>query len=349
MTGTEKPAAKGKRVEVRAPGADETGREAAASGRLPVSILTGFLGAGKTTCLNAFLRSTGAAGTAVLVNEFGALDIDGAVLEAGLGDGSRLVALPNGCVCCAVQDDLAAALSALIARRQDQTIARCVIETTGLADPGAIIRGVGHDPRLRRSAFVDQTVTVCAADRIEDALARFPEPLRQIAIADRIIVSKTDIVPDARRDAALARIAAINPAAEIAVAPYGSIEPRRLFARPSAPEHPAMPAAAGHHHAHGVHSFVVHIARPLDPDRFRDVLSFLIMRHAEALLRVKGIVRFAGNRGVRLVNGVHDVFSSEPVDAAGPPPGLGGALVFIGIGLPEAGIRADLASCESAA
>ncbi|MEO1919409.1 MAG: GTP-binding protein, partial [Paracoccaceae bacterium] len=166
--------------------------------RMPVTILTGFLGSGKTTCLNSFLRSPLAANTAVLINEFGEIDIDGAVLSASLADGSKMVTLPNGCVCCAVQEDLVDALLVLANRSTDpvEKIGRCIIETTGLANPGAIISGAGHDPRLIATILIDQTITVCAADRLQDQLVRFEEVGRQLGIADRVIVTKTDRISD---------------------------------------------------------------------------------------------------------------------------------------------------------
>lgn len=318
--------------------------------RLPVTILTGFLGSGKTTCLNTFLQSPAAADTAVLINEFGEIDIDGAVLSAQLADGSKLMTLPNGCVCCAVQEDLVEALLVLAgkAKNPDENIRRCIIETTGLADPGAIISGVGHDPRLKAATRVDQTVTVCAADRLLDQLARFDEVGRQIGIAERIIISKSDLVSGDALATTAAAIAEINPLAEIHHAINGEIEPKLLFG----PLKMAMPVASngtdGHHHHHSssVQTFTVYLQRPLDLGRFRDVMSFMIMRHAENLLRIKGIVRFAGEQTPRILNGVHDVFSSEPTSAKVLASGQSGSVVFIGVELPEQTIRADLKSCE---
>jgi len=322
---------------------------------MPVSILTGFLGSGKTSCLNTFLRSPKASGIAVLVNEFGEIDIDGAVLSAGLADDSKLLTLPNGCICCAVQEDLAEALIALGAPAQGtrNRPLRCIIETTGLADPGAIVRGIGHDPRLKKIARVDLTVTVCAADRLPDQLARFAEVPRQIGIADRIVISKTDLVSDEQRAVIDRAIAAINPLADIQVAVNGAIAPERLFGPHSSGAGPVAadnPVSHLSHHAHNasVRSFTIRLDAPLDPDRFRDVLSFWIMRHAENLLRVKGIARFGGEAHPRLLNGVHDVFSSEPADSAILEKGSSGSIVFIGENLPEAAIRTDLKSCEAA-
>lgn len=327
------------------------GRAESSSQRLPVTILTGFLGAGKTTCLNTFLRSPQASETAVLVNEFGEIDIDGAVLSASLADESKLLTLPNGCVCCEVQEDLVEALVVIAARQWEAggRISRCIVETTGLADPGAIIRGVGHDPRLKKATTVDHTVTVCAADRLLDQLLRFEEVPRQIGIADRIIITKSDLVSDDKRRAIDKAIAQINPLAEIQVATNGAIEPQHLFGprlSAAAPIVPGELASHHHHHNSSIHTFAVRLGKPLDPARFRDVLSFLIMRHAENLLRLKGIIRLSGEMTPRLLNGVHDVFSSEPVSDTTLDRNSAGSIVFIGENLPEDTIRADLKSCE---
>lgn len=334
---------------------------------LPVTILTGFLGAGKTTNLNAFLQSPLASQTAVIVNEFGEIDIDGATLSTTLGQGSRLVSLPNGCICCAVQDDLTEALLALAEQQRDapMPMQRAIIETTGLADPGAIIRGVAHDPRLKRIASIAQTVTICGADRLIGQLARFPETARQIGVADRIIISKADLVTADQERQVRKAAAAINPLAEIHSAVAGALEPSLLLGGSS--ERPLPPVSPGgliedhgshpghlhdghrhdeHHHSEDVRSFALSLDYPLDQDLFRDALSFLIMRYAEGLLRIKGVIRFVGEDRPRLINGVHDVFSSEPVEEAAATNLGGGAIVFIGVGLPEEAIRRDIMDCE---
>jgi G3E family GTPase len=327
-----------------------SGEPARGDPRLPVIILTGFLGAGKTTCLNGFLRAPDAAHTAVLVNEFGEIDIDGAAISAGISSGSRVIALPNGCICCAVQDDLKAALLELAERRRvdPPALSRCIIETTGLADPGPIIRAIAHDPQLRQMARVVQTLAVAAADRILDQIARFPEPGRQLAIADRIFVSKVDLVTAIRRDAVMEKIKALNPLADVSEAISGKVDPEHLFKPPPTAAAELLddrPSKAEHHHAHSVRTFSIRLGQSLDPDRFRDVMSFLIMRHAENLLRIKGLVRFAGDQRLRLISGVHDVFSSADACGAVLEHDASGAIVFIGTDLPEERIRADILSC----
>ncbi len=333
-----------------------TGTEKSSIGRadpenlqLPITILTGFLGSGKTTCLNAFLQSSAASDTAVLINEFGEIDIDGAVLSANLADGSKLMTLPNGCVCCAVQEDLAEALLELAERAQSSgsTIRRCIVETTGLADPGAIIRGVGHDPRLKKATRVALTVTVCAADRLHDQLHRFEEVGRQIGIADRILISKLDLVTASEHESVAKSISAINPLAEMQNSGSGHFDAVQAFGPiKDNPERTLdQPAHGHHHHSASVQTFTIRLDRPLDPGLFRDVMSFMIMRHAENILRIKGLAWFSGETSPRLLNGVHDVFSSEASAAAPQGPGTSGSIVFIGIDLPEEEMRADLQRC----
>lgn len=308
---------------------------AAASPRpLAATVLTGFLGAGKTTCLNAWLARPEAAGTAVLVNEFGEIDVDGAVLAGRLADGSDLVRLPNGCVCCTVQEDLAAALLALAERG----VARCVIETTGLAEPGAILRGLQHDPRLRRVVARGPVVTVCASDCVVRQTDRFPVAARQVALADRLVLSKTDLATPEAVDAARETLRALNPMAEFAAAG----DQAAVFA-PAATDRPRPLPTAGHAHSHGIANFAIALEAPLDPDLFRDAMSFLILRHADNLLRAKGLLRFAGNPRPQLFNLVHDVWQARPCDAAAPA-----GIVFIGQNLPEVEIRADLGACQVA-
>ncbi|MSU91238.1 hypothetical protein GE300_16775 [Rhodobacteraceae bacterium 2CG4] len=328
-------------------GSDRHLRQANGDPRLPVTILTGYLGAGKTTCLNAFLATPEAAGSAVVVNEFGEIDVDGAVLAGQLGNGADLLRLPNGCVCCEVQEDLAQALLHLAARGG---LRRCIVETSGLAVPGAILRGLHHDPDLRRAASAGPVLAVCAADRIARQLDRFPEVARQIALADRILLRKTDLATAETAAGARAAISALNPFAAITLPgnPAADFAPPRVARRaPDAPGNTPDHGQDDHghgDHGHGIGSFTVRFDRPLDPDRFRDSMSFLILRHADNLLRAKGILHFDGDARGHLVNIVHDVYDSRPIDADAAD-----ALVFIGCDLPADAIRTDLLSCRIAA
>ena len=331
--------------------ADQTSHE------LSVTLLTGFLGAGKTTLLNKYLESPAAMGTAVLVNEFGDVDVDGTIIGAASG-GGKMVSLPNGCVCCEMQDDLSSALLELVERRHaDGGINRCIIETSGLADPGSILRTVGRDPRLKSDFKVAQTICVASAPAILDQATKFVEAAEQIALADRIAISKSDLTTNKILREINTVLADRNPLAEIVVTDTDAVIDALFL--PS--ENPRLPKDYAHHHdhhydhdhhhdhdhdhdhhhTHGIASFSIQLDGPLDQDLFRDVLSFWIMRHSEALLRVKGFLSFAGQPEPQLVNIVHDVCTIEPLGGDA----RGSYLVFIGIGLPEAEIRQDLERC----
>jgi len=175
--------------------------------RFELIILTGFLGAGKTTVLNEWLSAGKAEDVALLVNEFGAVDVDGPVLDATVGAGNRVMSLPNGCICCEVQEDLVDALIALA----DGSLARKgILETTGLADPGAILRGVAHDPRLKPRIDIVATICVAGANTIKKQLAEFVEARAQLTLADRIVLSKIDLLADSEVKALQHEIASMK-------------------------------------------------------------------------------------------------------------------------------------------
>ncbi len=296
------------------------------------------MGAGKTTLLNEYLSSGVARDVAVLVNEFGAIDVDGAVINQTIGGGTKVMSLPNGCICCEVQEDLAEALLALVESGQSTT---GILETTGLADPGAILRGAAHDPRLKRTIVIDSVVCVAGAPNIAAQLPEFPEAGVQVALADRIVISKSDLVSEDELSDTRDTVAKINPVAEIHERTAGH-ELGPIFESIDGRQN-SVPPSDTHHHSHGIQTFTVDLPGPLDPDRFRDTLSFLIMRHAESLLRMKGVALFSGDSTPRLLNGVHDVFTSDALDGAVIE--NTGSLVFIGRGLPEEQIRSDLLGC----
>jgi G3E family GTPase len=321
---------------------------------LPLVLLTGFLGAGKTTCLNAALRAGEAAGVAVLVNEFGAVDVDGLLLPTANRAGA-LVELSNGCICCTIQGDLLTALEDLLRFRETapDRVRMAVLETTGLADPGAIVAAVARAPALRGRVAVERVVTVCDTPALADQRARFPVAERQIGVADALLLNKAAAMPPPDLAALAEALRRANPLAvqqviapealdpALLLGPWPEASVARLAVPPFAPARIAEPVAE---------SFVVRPAAPLDADRLRDALSFLVLRHAERLLRCKGIVRIAGAPHPVLLQGVRDIFRTTPApDPATLAPGDHGAIVFIGLGLPEAAIRADLRRCEARA
>lgn len=186
---------------------------------IPVNVVTGFLGSGKTTLLRRLLASPRLVSTAVLVNEFGEVGLDHHLLESVTGS---MVLLDNGCVCCAVRDDLRSALLALHGRRERGEAPRydrVVIESSGLADPAPVMHTLTADPVLRHHYRPGAVVTVVDAVHGCAQLDRYPESVKQAALADRFVLTKTDIAAPEESAALRDRLNAMNPAAPIRLAP----------------------------------------------------------------------------------------------------------------------------------
>jgi G3E family GTPase len=204
-----------------APGADAT--------LIPVSLLTGFLGSGKTTLLGKLLRSAQLADTAVIINEFGEIGIDHHLVEAVDGE---TVVMDGGCICCTVRDDLAATLTGLRAKSLAGTIPlfrRVVIETTGLADPAPILQTLMTDPRLAQFFYLDGVITTVDAVNGAGQLDTQPESVKQAAVADRIVLTKTDLASAAQVALLQERLARLNPGAPVIAAVGGATEAAALF------------------------------------------------------------------------------------------------------------------------
>lgn len=285
----------------------------------PVTILTGFLGAGKTTLLNRLLRHKDMAGAAVLVNEFGEIGLDHILAEAVRDD---TVMMASGCLCCAVGGDLARALRGLIPRQ----VSRVMIETSGLADPAPVIQTLMSDVTLMRHFRLDGIVTVVDAMNGETSLDRHEEALRQVAMADRLILSKTDLAPSTEK--LRARLAALNPDATIIHAVKGAVPPdqlvgvgfRPLEARPEAVKNWINTAAWGHSDVHDgrIHSFCLTFDAPLHWQGVGTFLEMLIGTRGESLLRVKGLLNLIGQERPVAIHGVQHLFHEPELLAAWP-------------------------------
>jgi G3E family GTPase len=302
--------------------------------RIPVTIVTGFLGAGKTTLVKQFLRLPEGRNTAVVVNEFGAVGIDDALLRSSADE---TVLLGNGCLCCNVRSDLQNALRRLVADRtrgEAPHFARVVIETSGLADPGPILRTFATDRALGEEFHVEAVVVVVDAVTGARSLDEFAEARAQVILADRIVVSKTDLASAATVEKL--RLHMLNPHAEIVMAVNGALDPNYLT-EPAPPADRTFLAEAAH--ADGIQSFVLREAAPFAWDTFSRFMDTLTALRGADLLRVKGLLNVEGCRGPVVVQFVQHL-AHPPVElAAWPDEDRRSRVVFITRGVEEKAVR----------
>jgi len=278
--------------------------------RVPVTVVTGFLGAGKTTLLKRFLGTAEGAGTAMVINEFGAAGIDDALIRESADE---TVLLGNGCLCCITRSDLQLALRRLVMERERGEIPpfrRIVIETSGLADPSPILQTFATDRALGETFHVELVVTVADAATGLDTLAWSAEARKQAILADRLVVTKTDIAGQAAADALRAQLRLLNPRAEILVAVNGELDPTRLT-QASAGARNSFVAEA--EHSDGIGSFVLLEPAPMPWPAFTRTMETLMALRGPDLLRVKGFLDVAGCHGPVVVQFVQHL-AHPPVE-----------------------------------
>jgi G3E family GTPase len=322
---------------------------------LPLLLITGFLGAGKTTLLNRLVRSAGGERLAVLVNEFGEINVDADLIASA--DASGVVRLTNGCVCCSVQGDLVAAIAALLDRRDAGAIEfdRVVLETTGLADPGPILRAAAREPALRARLRRAGVVTLVDARHADRQLTQHHEAQRQIGLADLVLLNKTDLVEVDARARLARRLRAINGIAPIHETVQAEFDVAGLLETADGSGRHATPDIVSdcdhdghehHHHLDHVSTLSVRSDAAIDLDAFQADLSFLVMRYAERLLRFKGIIAMRGREERFVLQGVHDLVELRPDRRWRPDEPRRTGLVFIGFDLPRREIQALAASAR---
>jgi G3E family GTPase len=334
---------------------------------LPLTVLTGFLGAGKTTLLNRLLKDPALSGTAVIINEFGEIGLDHLLVQK-VDD--NIMLLQSGCLCCTMRGDLVSALEQLLRDRDNGrvTFERVMLETTGLADPAPVLHTAMMHPYLAIRYRLDGVLTMVDAVNGEATLDAHMEAVKQAAVADRLILSKTDLVTDeAKRAALTARLHALNPAARILDAAKGEATPANLLGcglydparkipdvkRWLAEEAYAEAKEAAHHghhhgHDHGHHhhdpnrhderirAFTLATERAIPSGTFHIFLDLLRSMHGENLLRLKGIVKLAEEPDRPLViHAVQHVFHPFTHLDTWPDDDQRTRLVFITRDLPE--------------
>jgi G3E family GTPase len=315
--------------------------------RIPVTVVTGFLGAGKTMLVKHFLETPEGRGTAVLVNEFGQEGIDDTLLRNST---EKTVLLGNGCLCCNFRSDLQVALHRLVVDRERAVIphfGRVVIETSGLADPSPILTTFATDRALGSEFFVEAIITVIAAANGEKTIDRYAEARRQVMLADRIVISKSDIADEDTVNELMPRLRELNPRARIVAADYGRLDPGWITS-PSAQDNATFLAEAAEvAHTDDVRSFTLTEDAPIAWEPFARAMETLIALRGTDLLRAKGLLNVAGCKGPVVVQFVQHL-AHPPVELNAWPDGeRRSRVVFITRDIGEREVR-DLLSAVRA-
>jgi G3E family GTPase len=317
---------------------------------VPVTILTGFLGAGKTTLLNRILKEEHGHKIAVIENEFGEVGVDNAIIEKS---DEQIVEMNNGCICCTVRGDLIRILGTLKEKREagDLKFDRVVIETTGMADPGPVAQTFFTDEEIGNYYLLDSIITLVDAKHAPQQLDEFHEAQEQVGFADRILMSKTDLVPSTEVEKLSQRIRKMNPRAPIKHVHFGNapidevLDIRGFNLNAILELDPTFLTDIAHEHHDEVESFVFRADKPFDGQKLENFLSGMIQVYGPDLLRYKGVLWMKGKKERVVFQGVHMMMGGD----IGKPWGKGekkeSVLVFIGKKLPRDLFIAGLQEC----
>jgi len=351
---------------------------------IPVTILTGFLGSGKTTLLKRILNEQHGMKIAVIENEFGEENIDNEILVQETNE--QIIQMSNGCICCTIRGDLARALEDLANRNKAGTLDfdRVVIETTGLANPGPVAQTFFMDNTVADEFLLDAIITLVDAKHANSQLDQHEVVQRQVGFADRLFVTKSDLVSADELEALKHRLLHMNPRAAIKVVNFGDADIKEIFDLRgfnlnskleidpdflAEDDHDHDHAhddhdhstcghdhshdhehEHGHHHHHAHHddkikSFVYRSEKPFDPNRLEDFLGGILQIYGERLLRYKGVLYMKGVDRKVVFQGVHQMMGSDLAGKWMPIEKKNSKMVFIGIELPKDLITDGLDAC----
>ena len=317
---------------------------------VPVTILTGFLGSGKTTLLNRILKEDHGHRIAVIENEFGEVGVDNEILTQTT---EQIVEMNNGCICCTVRGDLIRILGDLKEKRGKGELKfdRVVIETTGMADPGPVAQTFFTDEEISAYYLLDSILTLVDAKHAPGQLDEFKEAQEQVGFADRILMSKTDLVGEDAVTALAERIKRMNPRAPIRKVHFGDapiaeiLDIRGFNLNAMLELDPGFLTDVSHEHHDEVESFVFRSERAFDGDKLEQFLSGMIQVYGPDLLRYKGVLWMKGNPNRVVFQGVHMMMGGD----VGKPWAKGekksSLMVFIGRKLPKDLFIAGLEEC----
>jgi G3E family GTPase len=315
--------------------------------KIPVTIISGYLGAGKTTLVNYLLAHNTGANIGVIVNEFGEVGIDGDHIVA---DEDALIEIRNGCVCCTVRTDLVAGVKVLLAR-DDIKLDRLIIETSGLADPAPVLQTFLADAELLTCVELESVVTlVDAANRqrqLDDDMAR-----EQIAFADLIVLNKVDLLDTDALELLERDLRAINPVAAIIRTNHSEVAAETLLGVPRfslpnvlAIEPGILEGEHDHEHDDSITSCAVETSNPLDPDRFHRWINQLVQRQGQHIMRMKGVLNFQGEARQFYFHSVHMLLDATPGKRWQSAETRQSRFVFIGRHLDRAVLQRGFLDC----
>ncbi len=318
---------------------------------IPATILTGFLGAGKTTLLNRILTERHGEKIAVIENEFGAEGIDNEILVQDREE--QILEMNNGCICCTVRGDLVRILGDLAKKRKAGKLKfdRIIIETTGMAEPGPVAQTFFMDEDIHDQYVLDAVITVVDAKHGNETLNANGEARAQVGFADRILLSKTDLVAEEETKLLMDRLRHMNPRAQFQKVNFGTTDLKEILdirgfnLNGKLEIDPAFLTEDHHSHSDDVQSFVWKDARPLDMEKIEAFLSLLIQTYGADMLRYKGVLNIEGQANRMIFQGVHMLMGGTPGKPWAADEVRDSKMVFIGRNLPKRIFVEGLAYC----